>query len=404
MRAAVEPGAQPSMTPDARNKSGPEFHIFLGESTHPGAMCEHMALLADGLAKESQKVHVWLPNATELSVGSPDVVLHRVLGGLSIPDLFRAGRNLNRCSPPRRILVYWVPHAYGYKAMNLPFCLWLWFRSAWHMDRVEPLVQECFLEFARHSWRRTVAAFVQRVMTIILLRAADRVWGALSDYETQLRPYTLGRRVPFGWLPVPSNIAVIEDPAAVNAIREQFAPGGFLLGHFGTFGKNITDLLEEIAPVVLGDHTPLLLLGAGSQAFRDRLRERYPDVAHYIHATGYLDQSTLSSHLNACDVMIQPYPDGVTARRSSILAPLAHARPVVTNPSPRTEPLWEKTGSVALADMTAEAFLQAVRQLKEDPHARDRVGAAARETYLRYFEPGRMVSAIHNPRENACAF
>lgn len=405
MRAAVEPGTPPSATAGALHDSGFDYHIIVGQSSHAGGMCAHMSLLADGLADQSQQVHVWLPNATELSVQSPNIVLHRVLGALSIPDLFRAGRKLNLCSPPRRLLVYWVPHAYGYKAMNLPFCLWIWLRSVFHRDRVELMVQECFLDFSKRSWRQSAAAFVHRVMTIVLLNAADRVWGALPAYKALLRPYTLGRRVPFAWLPVPSNVAVVENPTLVAAIRKQCAAGGLLIGHFGTFGGSITKLLEDIVPGMLTNlDASLVLIGSGSEAFRDRLRQLAPKFAGRIHASGYLEDSTLSSYLNACDVMIQPYPDGVTARRGSILAPLAHARPVVTNPSPRTEPLWEKTGSVALADMTAAAFLQAVRQLKEDPRSRDRLGAAARETYLRYFEPGRMVSAIQHPAEDACAF
>jgi glycosyltransferase involved in cell wall biosynthesis len=404
MRAAIEQRVQPSLTADDRNGPASECHIIMGESPHVGGMCAHVALLADGLAEASEKVHVWLPDATELNLRSRSVVMHRMLGALSIRDLLRAGRALNHCSPPRRLLVYWVPHAFGYKSMNLPFCLWIWLRSFWHKDRVEPLVQECFLEFTKRSWRQNVAALIQRAMTIVLLGASDHVWGALSEYETQLRPYTLGRRVPFGWLPVPSNVAVVKDSAAVAAIRQQFASGGFLLGHFGTFGKNITDPLEELAPELIRRlNCALLLLGAGGEAFGDRLRQRYPDLAQSIHATGYLDDLALSSHLSACDVMIQPYPDGLTARRGSTLAPLAHGRPVVTNPGLRTESLWKESGAVVLAPLTPSAFFDAVLQLREDSRHRERVSTAARETYLRYFEPGPMVKTLQNGGAKPCA-
>ena len=43
-----------------------------------------------------------------------------------------------------------------------------------------------------------------------------------------------------------------------------------------------------------------------------------------------LANEEVSVHLSACDLMIQPYPDGISARRTSAMAALAHERPVVT--------------------------------------------------------------------------
>jgi glycosyltransferase involved in cell wall biosynthesis len=332
---------------------------------------------------------------TALSCQSSGVTIHKTLGRLSLRDFCRTGKWLKRFAKPRRLLVYWVPHAYGYKSMNVPFCLWIWFRSAWHRDRVELMVQECFLDFTRRSWRQSAAALVHRVMTIILLNAADYAWVALSTYEARLRPYTLGRRVPFRWLPVPSNVAVIESPEAVSRIRQRLAPHGILIGHFGTFGRNITELVETIVPVLLHElDSSLVLLGSGSEAFRDRLRQLNPDLAERIHATGYLDDASLSCYLSACDLMIQPYPDGLTARRGSALAPLAHGCPIITNSTDRTEPLWSETGSVVLSSLSGGAFLEAARRLREDSRERSRVSAAARQTYRTYFEPAHMISTI----------
>lgn len=353
-----------------------------------------MSLLAEGLAKTSE-VHVWQPQNTELGTRCAAVQIHRTLGNLSIGDYGRTGGALDAFPAPRRLLVYWVPHAYGYKSMNVPFCFWIWVRSAWHEDRVELMVQECFHSFKKGAWRQNVAAVVHRVMVMMLLRAASQVWIALPAYESMLRPFALGRKVSFGWLPVPSNVAVVDDPASVARIRAELAPSGFLIGHFGTFGSLITELLENLVPALLrGVDASLVLLGTGSEKFRERLVRLHPDLAERIHATGYMTDATLSSYLTACDVMIQPYPDGITARRGSTLAPLAHGRPIVTNVSSQTEPLWQETGAVVLAALTPEAVLDAVQTLRNDPAARARVGAAARETYQRYFDPAHMIETI----------
>lgn len=373
---------------------------MVGDSTpQAGGMCGHMALLADGLADESHEVHVWSPAGTDLGCRSLAVNVHKTLGNLSIHDLRHTGRLLNGFSAPRRLLVYWVPHAYGSRSMNLPFCMWLWFRSAWRKDRVELMVQECFLSFTRRSWRQSAVALVHRVMTMILLRAADHVWVALSGYENRLRPFALGRHVGFSWLPVPANVDVVHDPPKLTEIRTRLAPDGFLIGHFGTFGRPITDILDSIVPTLLrGLDSSLVLLGSGGQEFRQRLLRLHPDLAPRLHATGYLDDAMLSCYFSACDVMIQPYPDGLTARRGSTLAPLAHGRPVVTNATPITEPLWGKSGAVAFAPMTGSGFLEAVLELRRDLAKYQRLSTAARETYFRYFEPAHMVKTIQETK------
>ena len=399
MRESKERSADASaVVPEERTGLMPQCHIVTGYGTTTvGGMSAHMAMLADGLADGSQEVHIWQPESTEIGSRSAAVEIHKNLGRLSFGDFRRTSRALNSFPQPRRLLVYWVPHAYGYKSMNVPFCFWIWMRSVWHKDRVELMVQECFHSFHEGGWKQDAAALVHRVMVMMLLRAAHHVWIALPVYESMLRPFTLGRKVSFSWLPVPSNVAVVDDPAAVAKIRGQLAPSGFLIGHFGTFGSIISELLAGLLPAILHAlDVSLVLLGTGGEKFRERLVRQNPDLADRIHATGYMTDAALSSYLSACDVMVQPYPDGITARRGSALAPLAHGRPIVTNVSPQTESLWRETGAVVLAELTPTAFLEAARHLRQDPSERDRVGAAARETYQRYFAPSHMIETIAN--------
>ena len=138
-----KPACQASDMSTLQSANGPmpEYHILVGESTtKTGGMCAHMKLLADGLAASSP-VHVWSPDVTDLVCESPEVHIHKTLGTLSVRDLRLTGKQLNEYGGPLRLLVYWVPHAYGHHAMNVPFCLWLWFRSAWRKDRIELMVQ-----------------------------------------------------------------------------------------------------------------------------------------------------------------------------------------------------------------------------------------------------------------------
>jgi len=47
-------------------------------------------------------------------------------------------------------------------------------------------------------------------------------------------------------------------------------------------------------------------------------------------------------------VLLQPYEDGVTTRRGSIIAALALGVPVVTTTGRMTEPLWRASAAVTL--------------------------------------------------------
>ena len=89
------------------------------------------------------------------------------------------------------MIVQWVPHAYGFRAMNLGFCLWLWSRAS-RGDDIELMVHEPYLAFWGGSWRQTAAAIVHRLMTVVLLRSAQSdptgSGGALSGAKRNVSP------------------------------------------------------------------------------------------------------------------------------------------------------------------------------------------------------------------------
>jgi glycosyltransferase involved in cell wall biosynthesis len=296
---------------------------------------------------------------------------------------------LDRFPAPRRILVQWVPHGYGYRSMNVMFCWWLWNRAR-RGDRVELMVHEPYLPFRAGSLRQNVAALVHRLMTVLLLRAAAHVWISIPEWERRLRPYALGRPVPLQWLPIPSSIPMICSAAGAQAVRKRYlADGRVLIGHFGTFGWPISPMLEEILLALTGefDAQVVLLIGLKSEEFRLALIQKEPRLAAVVHATGTLSAEDLSCHLAACDLMIQPYPDGVSTRRTSFMAGLSHGRAIITTTGTSTEPLWRQTDAVALAAVNdVAAFLQLLRRLRSDVEERYRMGESARNIYRERFD------------------
>jgi glycosyltransferase involved in cell wall biosynthesis len=390
------------------------WHLVTGEyPPQAGGVSDYTHLVARELAATGDEVHVWCPSAKEAQSGSPDpaaseiadspgVIVHREFRTFASADLRRVGKVLDQFAEPRRLLVQWVPHGYGYRAMNLPFCFWLW-RRARHGDRVELMVHEPYLGFGEGSWKQNSVALVHRLMTMILLRAARRVWISIPAWESLLRPYALGRGIPFEWLPVVSNIPVIDDAAGVKAIRARYTQEqGALVGHFGAYDRHLTDLLLKSIPALMQNGRPqaVLLLGRGSEAMRDELTSKIPTLVGRVHASGTLAADELSRHVSACDLMLQPYIDGVSTRRTSTMVALAHGVPVVTTSGPLTEPLWAESQAVALAPVAdLPELVETIQRLLPDAVARKHMSAAARSLYAERFDVEHIIASLRAAAE-----
>ena len=405
-----------------------DWHLITSEyPPQCGGVSDYTGLIASGLACKGDEVHVWCPGEEQRSevrsqrsevrrqtsevrdqrseceghgAKSKSVNVHRELGRISPADLRRVGRMLDEFPAPQRLLVQWVPHGYGYRAMNLPFCLWLWNRAR-RGDVVEVMAHECFLPFKGWALKQNVAALVQRLMTMFLLRAARRIWMSIPAWEKHWRPLALGRRVEFRWLPVPSNITVTNDPPFPSQIRAQFdVNGGPVLGHFGTYGRHDRTLLGQTLPLLLGNgiRPKIILMGRDSDSMREELIKARPELAGAIHATGTLDADDLSRHLSACDVMLQPCQDGVSTRRGTVMAALSHGRPIVTTTGRLTEPIWQESQAVVLVpDGDVRAIANETQRLLSDEIERERLSGAARRLYQEKFDVKHVIAALREP-------
>src|SRR5436305_1834897 len=113
----------------------------------------------------------------------------------------------------------------------------------------------------------------------------------------------------------------------------------------------------------------------GSETVRDELIHRYPDLTDRVHATGSLTTADLSQHISACDVMLQPYIDGVSSRRTSVMAALSHGLPIVTAKGALTESIWAESHAVALVTADdVEGLIETTKSLLANASARNELG------------------------------
>jgi Glycosyl transferase 4-like domain/Glycosyl transferases group 1 len=358
------------------------WNIITGEyPPQLGGVSDYTRLVACGLARVGDEVVVWVPPSDGPPPEDVGVEVRQLPGHFGPMALAELDAGLAR--RPGRVLVQYTPHAFGFKAMNLPLCAWLF-------ARCRPL-DVMFHEVAfpcvpGQPMRHKVLATVNRGMASLLLRGADRVMVSIPGWSPLLRRLAIRNRADI-WIPTPSNLPThfSEGDAREARRRLQIDPHRCLVGHFGTYGAAITQwLAPAIGDILAADpDVHLLLLGHGSSEFAVELKRKSVPGAERIQATGVLGAEAVATHIGACDVMLQPYPDGISSRRGSSIGPLALGRPIVTTSGELTEPLWAESGAVAIA--APRDLAPSVLALWGDAAHRAELGRRAAELYRTRF-------------------
>ncbi len=397
--------AQPARS-KSKAMSKPCWHLITGEyPPQPGGVSDYSAMLANAMARIGVPVVVWAPYARGDDQSFEVVRVNQLITRWSGSDLSSLDRDLSAYTAPRRLLVQYVPHTWGAHGLNLRFCWWLDRRQKLG-DEIHLMVHEPFYPFRLcHGPKRWILAAGQRWMMRIALRASSRVWVAIPAWEQMLRIYDERGPRPMSWLPIPSTIPVYKDPPEAQALRKRLTPdGNHVIGTFGTYGELVRPLLSEILPTLLyRSAATALLLGRGGERFASEVIAQHPELRTRLMAPGALSHQELSLHLQACDLLLQPYPDGVSSRRTTVMTGLAHGLPVVTSQGPLSESLWKESSAVILVPVgSTSALVDATLCLLADSTERSRLAHAGKDLYDRYFDVHHTLSALRQfPAESS---
>ena len=375
------------------------WHIVTGEyPPAPGGVADYTRSVARGLASAGDEVHVWAPAARSELVGDPGVRLHPLACGFGPRGLLALSREFSRQPRPRRLLLQYVPQAFGLRGMNLPFCVWV---ASLRQTQVWVMFHEVLVLWQPRRLRRAPLAIATRGMAAVLSCRADRSFVSIPSWERLISSFR-PRQPRATWLPVPSSVPTDVSPDSVQSVRARLrlAPETPLVGHFGTYGAGLAPILRQTALNVLraDPRRRLLLLGRGGDAFA-RVLASEPVVANRVMATGELAASDVSAHLAACDALIQPYGDGISTRRTSAMAGLALGIPIATNPGWLTEPIWRESRGVELA-ASADRVADAAEILLRDPSYAAGVGERGRLLYRGHFSLEHTVRALREEPED----
>jgi glycosyltransferase involved in cell wall biosynthesis len=299
--------------------------------------------------------------------------------------LARLGARLDIHPSPRRLLVPYAPNVFGRRGLNFEVCHWLQRRAA-RGDELHLLVHEPF-----YPWRlldkptRWVLALAHRRMMRRLLDASARVYVSTMAWEPMLSELA-GRSLEVTLVPSSANI-----PFAVSAdlqsVRRRFARGATttVIGTFGASVPLTRRLFQTLVPSVVSRSCAWIFIGDGSNDLANAVVSRRSDIASFVHATGTLRAEEVSTCLQACDLTVQPYQDGITTRRTTLMACLAHGLPTITTDGPLSEPIWREEQPVRLVEYSAVALERVVRDLIADESARTTLSRRARQVYVERF-------------------
>jgi glycosyltransferase involved in cell wall biosynthesis len=199
-------------------------------------------------------------------------------------------------------------------------------------------------------------------------------------------------------IPIGSNIPVAlpadYDRAAWRS-RLGCSPSAFVIGYFGFMNatKGLEILLRAFATLLQsGLDTYLLLIGgrtgssdSANTATADRIDSLIDalQIADHVCFTGFVTSEAVSAHLTASDVIALPYNDGVSYRRGSFMAALAHGCAIVTTTPEIALPELDNVVELVSPE-SPDALYTAIKALAENPNRCTILGSQAKALAARF--------------------
>ncbi|HID51606.1 MAG TPA: glycosyltransferase family 1 protein [Anaerolineae bacterium] len=237
------------------------------------------------------------------------------------------------------------------------------------------------------------AGRLRRTAVNFMARQADGVIATNpEDYEALRRLGVGDSRL--AQIPIGSNIEVYDVTSQeITAVRAELslAADDFLLGYFGFLNESkgadtliqaLVDLPENVHLVFIGGRTGSSDT-ANNAAFWQQLDDLITqlNLTQRVHWTGFVPAHHVSAWLQATDVLVMPYRDGASLRRGTLMAALAHGRPLITTtPTTPTPELAHGRNVWLVPSDDAAELAAAIQMLRDDADLRQRLGREAAKT------------------------
>ncbi len=369
------------------------LRVLLVSGEYPpmeGGVADYTRILGQHLAAQGAVVHVLTSTDAHADPGTGDVARHAVVTKWTLPTLRRAIQDLCRRVRPHVVNVQYQTAAYGMRpainflpvlARDIPVVVTFHdLREPYLFPKAGPLRRWVNLFLARHA------------RAVIVTNAQDR---QTLERHTGLPPLHA--------IPIGSNVPCLLDSEFDRAGWRQrwgIPDGAVALSYFGFLNasKGGEDLIGALGRLVAqGCDAYLLMIGGAvgasdptNRAYLARVREdiKASGLDGRVIWTGYLDPHGVSASFRCTNLTVLPYRDGVSIRRGSLMAALAHGMPIVsTVPQVPEEGLCHGENVWLVPPADPDALAGACYDLIRDPVLRERLSRGAWALHARFAWP-----------------
>lgn len=291
----------------------------------------------------------------------------------------RVWRDLWRSSDPRLdarvVLLHYVPQLY-WGTPGLPWLLLWLVRQRWRGRLVGVTVHEYAVP--AESVRRLVARALMISAMVVLGSVASHLFVTFQLPRRRIGRLLFWKRSRIALVPVGSNIRPVE---ASGRPRRREKVTCVL---FGQPAGMSAPLVAALATWVRGanDRVEVRWIARSSGDVRRFLARLATDDLGSLEVLERLPAAAVSQTLASADLFLAPIVDGVSTRRTTIVAALAHGLPIVGTDGVGTDGTLRNSGACALvAPSDRGGFVSLVEALVADPRRREEMGRAARALY-----------------------
>jgi glycosyltransferase involved in cell wall biosynthesis len=250
------------------------------------------------------------------------------------------------------------------------------FRLAWAATRFP-----CLETIAFHTlW----GSGVDRFIAFLLLLGCDKIIATNSEILYLLEKYLPCFLRKTCWIPIGSNIL----PSGLQD-QEQYSDVDGLFSFFGMLysGKGlnlIVDVLETLKRQ--GHRFAFKLIGGGGMSEHQQYEKdigcivREKKLTDRVELLGRLSEGEVSAWLDQSRFIFLPYESGLSDRRGTLMAAMAHGKAVLTSP-PAVPMHFFKNGANVIwpAETSVSAYVNLIEKLLKDDALTTRLGQGAAE-------------------------
>lgn len=353
-----------------------------------GGVADFTAILGEHLAEQGAQVHVL--TSSQVTLPAAGQVRVHPLESWSWKPLWGTMRRLLRELEPDVVNIQYQTAAYGmHPAINL---LPRVFRRA-------PFVVTFHDLLAPYLFPK--AGPLRWWVNLALARGSDAV--IVTNAEDRARLAATRWISPLALIPIGSNITPTLPPAYNRQEWRQhwrIPEDALLLCYFGFLNesKGADDLIAALQGLRWTGHDARLLMIGGATGASDptnwtylelvkrNIRER--GLEEQVIWTGHLPDEEVSASFCGADICVLPYRDGVSFRRGSLMAALAHSMPIISTYPQVDLPELVHGGNIWLVPpRDPQALTRAIARLASDQPLRQSLGAGARALSHRFRWP-----------------